>query len=82
MISKQGKRHVQITQILSGRCPAQQLFRGSGGKLHLPVRHLPAGAGVGAGTGLSTAGTQKPQLYPDARRAILLSKKSDSDGGL
>ena len=82
-IKEKGRRlHAEIAQILSIRCSAEQLFRGGREKFHFAVRHFPAGAGAGTGAGLSIAGAQKPPLYADARRRILLSKEPDPDGGL
>ena len=77
-----GRGHAEAAQILPVRCPAEQFFRGGGGKFHLAVCHLPADPGAGTGARLSAAGAQEPQLCPDAGGKVFLSEEPDPDGGL
>lgn len=51
-------------------------------KFYFSVCHLSANTGVGAGAGISAAGTEKSHLCADTRRGILLSKEPDPNGGL
>ena len=48
-IRKRGRASVETTQIVPVRGAAVQLFTGDRGERPLPVRHLPADAGTGAG---------------------------------
>ena len=57
LIGKGGMLRDQADKIFSGSRPLPELYGGSGGMLHFPIRDIAADPGVGAGTGRGTPET-------------------------